>query len=172
MLDAKTEERVEESLIKWQCPPNPYIKINFDGSVSNSVAAGGFVARNGNCKPVLAGVMNFGSVSINVAEALALREALLWARRRNWIHVWVEGGACEVPWNLEPIIEDIRWCAKSFQDIRWSHIFREINFVADAANIGLKSSNLCIWDACLPMEALLAFRFDCNGFGCVRGFFI
>lgn len=83
MLDAKTEGRVKESLIKWQCPHNPYIKINFEGSVSNSVAVGDFVARNGNSKPVLVGAMNFGSVSINVAEALAICEALLWARRRN-----------------------------------------------------------------------------------------
>lgn len=76
-----------------------------------------------------------------------------------------------MPWNLKPVIEDIRWCAKSFQDIRWSHIFREANFVADAlAFIGLNSSNLCICDACLPVDAHLAFQFECLGTGCVKGF--
>ncbi|KAB2631074.1 hypothetical protein D8674_008593 [Pyrus ussuriensis x Pyrus communis] len=99
--------------------------------------------------------MKFSSVSINVADVL----------RRNWKHVLVEGdsklvldaicGACDVPWNLKPIIEDIK----------------EANFVADAlASIGLNSSNLCIWDVCLPMDAHLPFQFDCISTGCVRGF--
>lgn len=50
----------------------PYVKINFDGSVTNQVAAGGFVVRNWESKPILAGARNLGSVTINVAEALAL----------------------------------------------------------------------------------------------------
>ena len=46
-------------------------------------------------------------------------------------------GACDVPWNLRSIIEDIRW-STNFQDIKWRHIFREANFVADAiASVGL-----------------------------------
>ncbi|KAB2630634.1 hypothetical protein D8674_008153 [Pyrus ussuriensis x Pyrus communis] len=108
--------------------------------------------------------MNLGSVTINVAEALALRETLIWARRRNMKYMFVEGdsklvidavcGACDVPWNLRSIIEDIR----------------EGNFVTDViVYVGLKRKELCIWDACLPMEANLAFLFDCNGYGCVRG---
>ncbi|KAB2597582.1 hypothetical protein D8674_000502 [Pyrus ussuriensis x Pyrus communis] len=170
----------EENMIKWQCPMSPYIKINFVDSVSNSVVAEGFVIRNWDSKPILVGAMNLGSVTINVVEALALREALIWARRRNLKYAFVEGdsklvinavrGACDVPWNLRSIIEDIRWCAINFQDIKWRHIFRETNFVADAiAYVGLKRKELCIWDACLPMEAKLVFLFDCNAYGYVRG---
>nr|XP_008361388.2 uncharacterized protein LOC103425091 [Malus domestica] len=171
----------EENLIKWQCPTSPYIKINFDGLVSNSVAVGGFVVRNWDSKPILAGALNLGFVTINVVEALALREALIWARRRNLKYVVVEGDsklvidavrdACDVPWNLRSIIEDIRWCATNFHDIKWRHIFRETNFVADAiAFVGLKKKDLCICDACLPMEANMAFLFDCNGTGYVRSY--
>lgn len=31
------------NLIKWNCPVSPSVKIKFDGLVSNSMAAGGFV---------------------------------------------------------------------------------------------------------------------------------
>ncbi|KAB2617938.1 glucan endo-1,3-beta-glucosidase GVI [Pyrus ussuriensis x Pyrus communis] len=78
----------KENLIKWQCPT-------------------GFVVRNWDSKPILMGALNPGSMTINVAEALTLREALIWARRRNLKYVVVEGdskfvidavrGACDVP---------------------------------------------------------------------------
>lgn len=32
--------------IKWCRPSYPFVKINFDGSILNSVAAGGYVIRN------------------------------------------------------------------------------------------------------------------------------
>ncbi|XP_050111756.1 uncharacterized protein LOC126590312 [Malus sylvestris] len=176
----KADEVAEDNLIKWQCPMSPYFKINFDGSVANFVAAGGFVGRSWENKPILVEAMNLGSMTINVVEALALREALIWARIKNLNYVIVEGdsklvidavcSACDVPWNLRSIIEDIRWCATFFHDIKWRHIFREANFVADAITfVGLKRKELCIWDACIPIEANMAFLFDCNGTGCVRG---
>ncbi|KAB2602378.1 hypothetical protein D8674_003383 [Pyrus ussuriensis x Pyrus communis] len=154
----------------WKCPMSSYVKINFDGSVSNSLAARGFVIRNWNSKTILAGAMNMGFSTINIAEALALHEALIWARRRSMTHVLMKGdskliidvvrGAYEVSWNLRSIIEDIRW-----------HVFKEENFVTDTmASVGLKTDNFCIWDACLPVEANLALLFDCNGSDYVRGF--
>ncbi|XP_068305108.1 uncharacterized protein [Pyrus communis] len=153
---------------------SPYVKINFDGLMSNSLAAGGFVIRKWHCRPILAGAINLGFTTINVGEAL------IWARKRSLTH-FVEGdskliidaicGACEVPWNLRSIIEDIRWRASSFQDIKWGHALKEANFVADVvASVGLKIDNLYIWDACLPVEVNLAFHFDCISSGCVRGF--
>ena len=39
---------------------------------------------------------------------------------------------CATPWNLVPIIEDIKWTVINFACIDWKHIFREANFVADA----------------------------------------
>lgn len=111
-------------MIKWICLSSPYVKIKFDGSVSNSVAARGFIIRSWSSKPIIAGAMNLGSSAINVAEARALCEALIWAKRRNLMHMCMEGdskliidaicGVCEVPWNLRTIIEDIRWCAFFF----------------------------------------------------------
>lgn len=82
----------ENNLIKWNCPTYPYVKINFDGSVSNSLAARGFIIRNYNSKSILGGARSFGSSTINVVEAMALREALIWARRRTLTYVFMEGG--------------------------------------------------------------------------------
>nr|XP_028960713.1 uncharacterized protein LOC114825849 [Malus domestica] len=159
----------------------PYVKINFDGSVTNQMAAGGFVIRNWKSEPILAGARNMVSVSINVPEALALREALIWATRRGWNYVEVDGdsklvidavrGFCDVPWNLRSIIEAIRWCVGFSHDIKWRHIFKKANFVVDAiTSVGFKKKELCIWDACIPTEANMAFIFDCNGSRCIRGF--
>ncbi|KAB2609081.1 hypothetical protein D8674_012249 [Pyrus ussuriensis x Pyrus communis] len=98
--------------------------------------------------------MNLGSVTINVVEALALREALVWARMRNLNYVVVEGDS-------KLVIDVVRGaCDKA-------------NFVADAiSSIGLKRNELCIWDACLPMEANMAFLLDCNGTSCVKGSYL
>ncbi|CAN6676010.1 unnamed protein product [Malus baccata var. baccata] len=141
----KTEEVAEDNLIKRQGPMSLYVKIIFDGSVSNSLAAGGFVVINWESKPILTGAMNMGFDTVR--------------------------GACDAPWNLRSIIENLRWCATYFHDIKWRHIFREANFVADAmTSIRLNIKELCIWDACLLVEANMAFLFYCNGTGCVRGF--
>ncbi|RXH75805.1 hypothetical protein DVH24_039504 [Malus domestica] len=62
---------VANNLIKWKCPMSPCIKINFDWSVSNSLAAKGFIIRNWHSRPILAVAMNLGSTTINIDEALA-----------------------------------------------------------------------------------------------------
>ncbi|RXH96922.1 hypothetical protein DVH24_035590 [Malus domestica] len=36
------------------------------------------------------------------------------------------------PWNVVPIIEDIKWTATNIDCIDWKHIDREANFVADS----------------------------------------
>ncbi|KAB2606263.1 hypothetical protein D8674_005980 [Pyrus ussuriensis x Pyrus communis] len=140
----KADAVAKDNLIKWKCPMSSHFKINFDGSVANFVVAGGFVVRSWENKHILAGAMNLGYVTINVVETLALREALIWARRRNLNHVIVEGDS-------KLVIDAVR-------------------SVADAiSSVGLKRTELCIWDVCLPIEANMAFLFYCNGNGCVRG---
>lgn len=82
-----------DSVIKWICPLYLYVKINFDGSVANFVAAGGFIIKSWSSKPIIASVMRLGFTIINVAEAMAMIEALIWTRRRNLTHVCVEGNS-------------------------------------------------------------------------------
>ncbi|XP_048421202.1 uncharacterized protein LOC125468786 [Pyrus x bretschneideri] len=102
---------------KWCKPSPPFVKINFDGSVINSVAAGGFVLRNELGNPLIAKALNLGHNTIEVAEALALQEAICWAKRKNFSHIIVEGdskviidvvqGKCKISWNLRSILEDV-----------------------------------------------------------------
>lgn len=49
------------------------------------------MVRNWESKHILVGARNMGLVTINVAEALAIREVLIWARRRGWNYMVVDG---------------------------------------------------------------------------------
>ncbi|KAM1554946.1 hypothetical protein TB2_007404 [Malus domestica] len=89
----------------------------FKENVINSVAAGGFVVRNVLRNLLIVGALNLGHNTINGAEALALREAIYWVKRKNFSHIIVEGdskliiddvqGKCEMPWNLRRILDDV-----------------------------------------------------------------
>ncbi|RXH98469.1 hypothetical protein DVH24_010794 [Malus domestica] len=96
---------------------------------------GGFVIRNDQGNPLPTGVLNLRSNTINVSEALALREAITWARRKKFSCIIVEGaskliidvvqGKCEIPWNLRSILEDIKlWITFIFGMLvsLWKHL--------------------------------------------------
>lgn len=80
--------------------------------------------------------------TINVAECLALRDALWIARSKGFWKILVKGdsklvidavqGTSSVPWRVMNIIEDIKNIARSLEYISWAHVFREANFVVDA----------------------------------------
>ncbi|XP_050150476.1 uncharacterized protein LOC126625420 [Malus sylvestris] len=176
----RVESMSSSDIIKWRKPPNLPVKINFDGSIINSVATGGFMIRNELGNPLIVGALNLGQNTINVVEPLALREAICWATSKNLSHIIIESdskliidyvqGKCEMPWNLRSILEDVKWCVGGFQEVKWCHIFRETNFMDDAlASVGIKSANLCISDACIPFEAKPTLLFDTLGTGCTRG---
>ncbi|CAN6723400.1 unnamed protein product [Malus baccata var. baccata] len=105
--------------------------------------------------------LNLDGATISVAEAAALKEGLLIARRKGVKKLMVEGDS-----KL-----DIKWLASEFQHISWKHIYREANFVVDAlAHVGLIVANPHFWDFCLLISTMEAFNFDCMGNGCIRGF--
>ena len=50
-------------------PPSPgFVKINFDGSVNDSSAAGDFVVRNEYARPLVAATNYVGKASVPTAE--------------------------------------------------------------------------------------------------------
>lgn len=69
-------KNIYKRIIRWIPPTEGCCKINFDGSVKDSMAAADFVLRYDCGVPVVAGATRLGSTSINVAECLALRDAL------------------------------------------------------------------------------------------------
>ncbi|RXH90647.1 hypothetical protein DVH24_035411 [Malus domestica] len=116
-----------------------------------------------------------------IAEAVALKEGLLFAKRKCVKMLMVKGDSKQViqvvqdvwmpPWHLKPIIEDIKWLASKFQHISWKHIYRESNFVVDTlAHLGLSVASLYFWDYCLPFSAIKAFNFVCIEKGYIKGF--
>ena len=171
-----------DGCIKWKPPYDGFSKLNFDGSViKDRSASTGFVIRDQQSHPIFAGSKRVPTDHVPTSEALALREGLYFALRRNICKIQVEGDSkliidcvlknCSVPWRLKTLVKDIRWLASQFQEIQFSHILREANFTADAiANIGHSSMAARCWDRCLSQSALPAFRFDLARLGCPRGF--
>ncbi|XP_009339970.1 uncharacterized protein LOC103932148 [Pyrus x bretschneideri] len=112
------------SFIKWHpLDRHDVIKLNFDGSVSNSRAAAAFVLRNSNSQVIGEGALNLDGVTISVAEEMCLREWLQCGRHKGFTKVMVEGdskliieavqGHWGIPWRVNSIINDISILAQS-----------------------------------------------------------
>jgi len=78
-------------LIKWHPPPPGFVKINFDGSLLNSSAAGGYVLRDWTGKLLKIGVTNYGHSSIVVAEARAVKDGVSAAIQAGYRSLLIEG---------------------------------------------------------------------------------
>ncbi|XP_062021441.1 uncharacterized protein LOC133738016 [Rosa rugosa] len=84
---ATTSNSLSE-VIKWHPPPENFVKLNFDGSISSSnQAATGFVIRNHFGDPIVAGSRSIGSSTVPLAECIALKDGLLAAKRFNLDHI-------------------------------------------------------------------------------------
>ncbi|XP_004298099.1 PREDICTED: uncharacterized protein LOC101307008 [Fragaria vesca subsp. vesca] len=146
----------------------------------SSYAAGGFIFRNPLGSPLAAAAFNFGSTTVPVAKALALRNGLIDAKRRGFKKVEVEGdsklvinvinGVSAPPWRLLKLCQDIKSLRSSFEFISFKHVFKEANFVAYAiANFDHRLDNSCVWEECVPPDAVLALTFDSVNSWCTRG---
>lgn len=70
-------------------PSDCFCKLNFDGSVKESVVAAGFVLRDDCGVPVVASARCLGSTSTNVAECLAFGDALWITKSRGLKKIFV-----------------------------------------------------------------------------------
>ncbi|KAL6177248.1 hypothetical protein ACLB2K_048774 [Fragaria x ananassa] len=77
--------------IKWQTPPNSFVKINFDGSITSNSVACGFIIRDDNGRPVSAASCHIGSASVPIAEAMTLRNNLIKVNEKGFTNVEVDG---------------------------------------------------------------------------------
>lgn len=150
--------------------------------INNHIAAD-FVVRDEIGRPILAGARSLGENTINVAECVSLRDALWMTRSWGFRKIQIEGesklmidsifGWCSIPWRLRLIIQDIKILASWFENISWSHIFRETNFLADAIReVGFSYCNLHVWDKSIPSVAHRALLFDCMQTECTRSYFL
>jgi len=100
-----------------RCHPLGIVKLNFDGSLSNSSAIGGFILCDWTGKVLRLGAAFYGTTSILVAEARALREGVAATCQVGFHHLIIEGnnkivihaldGAIQIPWSIQYIIKDI-----------------------------------------------------------------
>ncbi|XP_024171818.1 uncharacterized protein LOC112177794 [Rosa chinensis] len=163
-------------LIRRSPPQEGSVKLNFDGSVdgSNMVAAG-FVIRDHSGFPIVAGSRKIGFSSVSVAECSALKDGLLQALYSNLSKIYVEADSKLVidcikkihapPWCLRHLIRDIHIISSFFEDISFSYVPREANFVADAVtSLGHQAFEPTIWRNKLPLFA--SFAFSLNQLGC------
>ncbi|XP_050133058.1 uncharacterized protein LOC126609088 [Malus sylvestris] len=101
--------------------------------MQNEVNPAAFVLRKEEGQHVGAGALNLDGATISVAEVVALKEGLLFARHKGVKQLMVEEDSKLVIqvvqdvwmplWHLKPIIKDIKWLASEFQHISWKHIF-------------------------------------------------
>ena len=137
---------------KVEPPPPGVVKKNFDGSILNSSVTGGYVLRDWTGKHLKAGAANYGSTSIMVAEARALKDGVHAVIQAGYKRLLIEGdnstviqalaSKSQVPWKIATIIDDIQiWLNHDFQ-LQVIHIYREANMVADwLANYGHSITN-------------------------------
>jgi len=100
-------------------PTTPgFIKINFDGSLTHSIAASGYILRDWTGKVLKLGAANYGQSFVLVAEARALRDGVRVASQAGFTSLCIEGdnhtviqalqGTISVPWKISTILEDVR----------------------------------------------------------------
>ncbi|XP_050238292.1 uncharacterized protein LOC126687779 [Mercurialis annua] len=141
----------------WQPPPINIIKVNFDGAFNRATCTGtgACVARNHNGKPIHSHAQVFNHVqSPMVVEALALREAILVARRLQVMEIIFEGdakciidamkGELSVDLDCDVILEDCRRLCQTFRLVSFEFIRRSGNWVANyLAKRSLRDNLFC-----------------------------
>ena len=96
-------------------------------------------------------------------EALAARRALILAQETGFTQVVLEGDSQVLINALKTgshtlahfghIVQDIRYLASSFSDVRYSHVRRQCNIVAHSlARRAILSSSLQVWMEDVPSE--------------------
>ncbi|XP_048437778.1 uncharacterized protein LOC125476086 [Pyrus x bretschneideri] len=115
------------TIVKWHPSDRSFVKLNFDGSVAGDKVAAAFVLRNHNGQIIGGEALNLDGATISEVKAKALREGLLFAQRKGYKKIMVKGDSKLViqsvldqgatPWNLVPIIEDVKWMATNYDCI-------------------------------------------------------
>ena len=94
--------------VRWQPPLSGFVKLNFDGSIKNSSAAGGFILRKWTGKLLKVEASSYGKISVLVAEAGALRDRVSSVIQAGFKRIVIKGdnqietqalrGNIHIPW--------------------------------------------------------------------------
>ncbi|XP_050207834.1 uncharacterized protein LOC126657216 [Mercurialis annua] len=141
----------------WSPPPVSEIKINFDGAYrkDDKMGVGACVARDHDGRPIHSCAKSFDNVSSPaLIEALALREAILLARRLRIRNPFFEGdaksiidfmsGKGNVGSDCEVILIDCKVLCEQSNFTHFTFIYRHCNWVAhDVAKKALRDPLFC-----------------------------
>ncbi|XP_050217848.1 uncharacterized protein LOC126668708 [Mercurialis annua] len=146
------------SPLKWQLPPSGCLKLNSDASfdVASHMATAAFVCRNHSGDLIFGKAVKYPCRSVLAAEALALRDAVRSAIHHGWSHVDCESDSsivihlcnCNnvvIPWDIRPIVEEIRVLANRLISCKFTHISRVQNRATDWVS---KASSLLYNQSC------------------------
>ena len=127
--------------------------------------------RNSEGQFLVAAAQSFkGHVEVDVAEAVAIREALSWLKNRGWSHVIVKSDAQSVvhvindqvvgPSVLGTVVYDISLLKTKFVNISFRFSKRSANRVAHAiARASDSLSDLMVWQDVLYQSLVSLLRF-------------
>jgi len=166
-------------IIRWH-PPNPgRMKLNFDGSLQGTSAAGGFIIRDWQGAVLLIGACNYGTTTVAMAESRALRDGLQAAIRAGYSALDVEGDnslvvaavttSIGIPWRVKTVIHDIQQLLLKVPDSRLTHVYREANLAADLlSKLGHSTSGIWTNVADCSVELSLIVNADRIGRSLMR----
>nr|GMC71359.1 uncharacterized protein LOC109155154 [Ipomoea batatas] len=127
---------------RWEKPPQDWYKLNVDAAINSTSRATGLgcILRNSRGEFVAARETKwYGCYQSKLAEAISIREALLWLKEMQFDRVLVETDALLVIQGLKDhdsnssfglILEDICKIANDFDCISFAFVKQSANMVA------------------------------------------
>uniref|UniRef100_A0A803PQX4 RNase H type-1 domain-containing protein n=1 Tax=Cannabis sativa TaxID=3483 RepID=A0A803PQX4_CANSA len=129
----------------WTKPNDPYINVNVDGAIfSNEECFGyGLVARNSSGYVIEAvQIRKIGTWSPLLVEAMGLKEALSWIKRKDWHHAIIESDCLTLINDIKNaktldspygfVLQDCRGLLTSLFDVDCKFVKRSANGLAHA----------------------------------------
>lgn len=163
-------------------PPDPYIKLNTDGSAIGNLglAGAGGILRNHSGGWISSFSLHLGLASNNMAELAAVRQglAIAWDRGFKFIQLeldssvvltWVIEKNANYPTNMIPLICDFENLMDRDWEVQVLHTYREANTCADAlAKRGAHQQHiLSVYSSCSSFVYVCYVR-DLAGLGTNR----
>ncbi|KAK9020495.1 hypothetical protein V6N11_010518 [Hibiscus sabdariffa] len=156
----------------WQAPPELVVKFNFDSAFSLRTGTTGVVGQN-NLGFLMAScsIQHENVADAFMAEALACRQAVWFAKELGFSRVIIEGDSLTVIKKLNsgavdrslicPIVHDIKVLSKDFSSISFCFVRRGANKAAHALAHECRSfSGPCYWVEEAPATTMVECELD------------